>query len=283
MYRPTYQLSGFNLLVIAAIALAVIVALRPGEPQRALVSRWQPPLMITLPEGVGAPTAPAPITGSATVFEVFRLGVDDGLFADQREPLAAELQAALGYVTQRFGNPAAAPFDVAVKSSAGCALHGLAYTDQRHIEVYACDAVGRGRAVNIMAHEFVHQLAADRYGPPHLSADLILLEGTATWGAGKYWLGGHADFRSFVREQRAAGISLPLATHYAGRSMAEMNALYYQWASFVEYLLERYGRERFDALYISGGDRVPGGANYPAIYGRDLGALEAEWALWVDG
>ena len=73
----------------------------------------------------------------------------------------------------------------------------------------------------------MHQLQQDRYGSQHLSADLILSEGMATWGAGVYWLGEHPDFRRYVRAQRTNGISYPLATHYAGRGVAVMNALYY--------------------------------------------------------
>jgi hypothetical protein len=59
-----------------------------------------------------------------------------------------------------------------------------------------------------------------------------------------------------------------------------MNRLYYQWASFVEFLLETYGRERFDALYISGA-QAPGSADYAGVYGKDLPTLEREWLAWL--
>jgi hypothetical protein len=60
-----------------------------------------------------------------------------------------------------------------------------------------------------------------------------------------------------------------------------MNTLYYQWGSFVEFLVEVYGRDRFDALYVSGGNQVPGAADYVGVYGKGLDALEQEWRAWV--
>ena len=61
-----------------------------------------------------------------------------------------------------------------------------------------------------------------------------------------------------------------------------MNALYYEWASFVDFLITTYGREQFDRLYVSGGGGAPGGADYAGVYGKELHALEAEWIAWLD-
>jgi hypothetical protein len=138
----------------------------------------------------------------------------------------------------------------------------------------------RSRAVNILAHELVHQLAHDRYGDRHLQADMILLEGVATWGAGEYWLSGQPDFAAVVRPWIASGAALPLATSYVGRPIADMNMLYYEWAGFVEFLIDEYGRERFDTLYVSGAS-TPGSADYAGVYGKTLSELEAEWQVWV--
>jgi hypothetical protein len=146
--------------------------------------------------------------------------------------------------------------------------------------VFTCPGIDEKRAVNILAHEMVHQLAHDRYGPAHLNADLILLEGVATWGAGKYWLGGAPDFRSYVRAQRQSGISYPLAMSYSGLGVAGMNALYYQWASFVEFLIDTYGRLKFDQLYVSG-NSAPGSADYVGVYGKNLDQLQQEWIDWL--
>ncbi len=207
----------------------------------------------------------------------------EGLYDNPTQAqLAADLEQALNYVAARFGARPAAPISAYVGWEASCNLHGIAYTDQHVTQAFTCPDLPPRRAVNILAHEFVHQLAHDRYGPSHLQADLILLEGVATWGAGEYWLGGQSSFGTFVRRQyKEAGALLPLATHYAGRPIGDMNKLYYQWASFVEFLIETYGRDHFDALYVSGSN-APGSADYTGVYGKDLSVLEQEWLVWLD-
>jgi hypothetical protein len=262
-------------LLIAAASLAALALLWwPRSPDRAL-TRWPGATRSEL-QGEAQPVAVQPST------DLFDMRVDDGLYTGERDALRAELAEALAYVAERFGSSPISAITASLRRDDGCALHGVAYTDVRDTQVFSCDAIARGQAVAIMAHEFTHQLAQDRYGPAHLQSDLILSEGVATWAAGRYWLSGHPDFRSYVREQRRAGASFPLATHYAGLGTAAMNTLYYQWASFVEFLIDTYGRERFDQLYISGaGD--PGSADYAGVYGKGLPELEREWERWLEG
>jgi hypothetical protein len=211
-----------------------------------------------------------------------RLASAEGLYsAEEQQQLATELEWALAYVANRFGSGPAQHISTEVQHSAGCELGGVAYTSERRIQVTTCASMPRARVVNILAHEFVHQLAHDYYGPRHLQADMLLLEGLATWGAGDYWLSGQPSFRAFVRQHIPPEQRLPLATSYVGRPIADMNTLYYQWASFVEYLLHAYGRERFDALYITGQQQAPGSADYAGVYGKDLPTLEQEWLAWL--
>lgn len=281
--------------VVGAIAivsaLVLIIFYRPPArpeiaPSRAVVSPW----VLTQPEGGVAPgeatptpvalsgeTSLVPASGGLNVFS------DDGLFSgEEQAQLAAELDRALAYVAARFGTSPRGPIEAYIGWEPGCGLHGIAYTSERSTQVFTCPDLPRVRAVNIMAHEFVHQLAHDRYGDAHLAADMILLEGTATWGAGEYWLGGARSFGSMVRPWVEAGTALPLATSYIGRPINDMNTLYYEWGSFVEFLIEVYGRDSFDALYVSGdGTQYPGASNYIGVYGKDLGQLEQEWRAWV--
>ena len=263
--------SPLYLLLFAAVALAAALLLRPAD-ERQPISRWRP--------GESA-AAPAPIAAEAVPVGVVAMQADDGLYAAERAELSAELDRALGYVSGRFGGALSGPVTAALLNEAGCGLSGIAYTDIRVVQVSTCQSIERGRAVAILAHELVHQLQQDRYGQPHLSADLILLEGMATWGAGEYWLGGHPDFRSYVRAQRDAGVLYPLATHYSGLGIGAMNALYYQWASFVEFLIQTYGRDRLDQVYVTGRG-APGSADYAAGYGKGLDELEREWLAWLD-
>ncbi|MBO9326962.1 MAG: hypothetical protein J7463_16860 [Roseiflexus sp.] len=259
---------------IAILALVACVALLLfAQPQPLVLSRWSP-VSPSVPT-IGAVAVPVADVSPLNIV------VNEGLYVDERDRLDQDARRAYAYVAARFGSELMSPLTVAFIQDAGCALSGIAYTDIRRVQVFTCNAIGRERAIAILAHEYVHQLQQDRYGSRHLSADLILSEGMATWGAGIYWLGEYPDFRRYVRAQRTNGISYPLATHYAGRGVAVMNALYYQWASFVEFLIDQYGRERLDAVYVTGAG-TPGSADYRAVYGKDLATLEQEWIAWLE-
>jgi hypothetical protein len=260
-----------QLLVVAAMAVAVLVLLRPAR-EGEQVSRWG--------AAPAAAPAPAPIQAEAAPVGQLVVQVDDGLYPEERAELESELALALAYASARFDGALSGPVTARL-AAGGCGLGGIAYTDIRVVQVSTCNDIPRGRAVAILAHEFVHQLQQDRYGPRHLQADLLLSEGLATYGAGEYWLGGRPDFRSYVREQIPPAARYPLATHYSGLGIGAMNTLYYQWASFVEFLLQTYGREKLDALYVSGAG-APGSADYPGVYGRPLSELEREWVAWLD-
>ncbi|MBX0326781.1 hypothetical protein K2Z83_03680 [Oscillochloris sp. ZM17-4] len=280
--RISREALGPILIASLLVLMAALLAPRPRPgiaPPSAVVGAPAAPERLVLP-GVATPT-PMAISGEYTPGGALDIVSAEGLFpAGEKDALAADLGRALAYVSQRFGSGPTGRISAYLVLEPGCGLHGIAYTAERMVQVYTCPDLPRARAVNIMAHEFVHQLAQDRYGDRHLQADLILLEGVATWGAGDYWLGGEPSFAAFVRPWVAAGNALPLATSYVGRPINDMNTLYYEWASFVEFLIKVYGRDRFDALYVSG-HSDPGSADYLGVYGKSLDQLEAEWRDWV--
>lgn len=234
-----------------------------------------------LPEGVPTPT-PVPLVGSyGARVEGLHIVAADGLLSEEEQArLSADLDRALRYVVERFGSEPTGQINTYVGVEPACGLHGIAYTDVRTVQVFTCRDLPISRAVNILAHEFVHQLCHDRYGERHLKADMVLLEGVATWGAGDYWLGGAPDFRTFVRPWLERGETLPLGQSYTGLSASDMNKIYYEWASFVEFLIEVSGREKFDTLYVTG-QSSPGSADYTGIYGKSFADLEREWMAWV--
>jgi hypothetical protein len=256
----------------------------PPRPRIAPAAALQP---LTAPErllppGAATPT-PMPLTGDLLQTGLLRIAIDAGALRPEEQPsVADELDRALAYVVARFGSAPAAPMEVLIGLEPACRLHGIAYTDIRNVQVFTCPSFPAARAVSIMTHEFVHQLCQDRYGERHFSADLMLSEGVATWGAGAYWLGDAPSFRAFVRPWLANGEALPLGISYVGRPISDMNKLYYQWASFVEFLIETYGREAFDRLYLTG-QNAPGSADYPGVYGKSFETLEAEWRAWAPG
>ncbi len=200
---------------------------------------------------------------------------------EQARALAAPLREALDYVSNRTELQLSAPVSILFDRRATCGLDGAAYTQQRVIILYACADLPLRRAVNIVAHELVHQLAHDHYGAAHLQADLIMSEGFATWGAGKYWLGSEPDFRSFVQHNYASAL-LPLNSDYRKLGTIDaMNRLYYQWASLADFLIATHGRSAFDQLYRSGQGMAPNSADYSGVLGADLGQIEQQWQAWL--
>jgi hypothetical protein len=273
------------ILIASVLVLLAFWFTPPARPILAPPSAVGVPAAPERPRAPGEPTpSPAPLIGdtaTASAGGLIVLTTAEGLFdAQEQARFAADLDRALDYVVQRFGTAPKGPISTFAGLEPGCGIHGIAYTDVRTVQVFTCRDLPASRAVNILAHEFVHQLCHDRYGDRHLSTDLILSEGTATWGAGQYWLGDAASFRQFVRPWLESGSEIPLSESYVGRPIADMNQLYYQWASFVEYLIENYGREKFDQLYLTG-DNYPASADYLGVYGKQFEQLEAEWKAWV--
>lgn len=277
--------------LVALLALLVIVWIIRAPAPTASVA---PPAALrgaTVPETLqgqfqaqAAPVAPAPIAGREPIVVAGPLALytSSGSYsADQVRTLAPALNDALSYVSERTDMQLNAPVTVIFDRRAACGLDGATYTQRRVIFLYACPDIPTNRAVNILAHEFVHQLAHDRYGNAHLQADLILSEGLATWGAGKYWLGRESDFRAFVARNYAGNL-LPLGVNYQDYGTIDaMNRLYYEWASLVDFVIATQGRDAFDRLYSSGQGMQPNTADYAGVLGGDLGTVEQQWKEWL--
>ncbi len=223
----------------------------------------------------GSGTVPAVSMESAQQY--LNVTFDDGLLTGQQEEIRTKTAQALQYVMSVTGITPNGVITAHYGWADGCGLNGLAYTADRVVNTYGCNETPVNSMLLIMSHELVHQLAHDRYGN-HLNADMILAEGFATWGAGNYWLSGHPNFKSFVR----ASYNEPLYLSNPYGNIPAMNKSYYQWASFIEFLLETYGRDKLDQLYNSGTGWAPGTADYPGILGKDLNALAADWYRWLN-
>jgi hypothetical protein len=203
--------------------------------------------------------------------------------AEQVATIAPDLEIALAYVQERTMMRLARPINIMFdRREEACGLDAVAYTKVRTIVVYVCPETPIRRAVNILAHEFVHQVANDHFGAGHLQADLILSEGFATWGAGRYWLGDTPDFRTFVASNYGSHL-LPLVT--APRDTdpaATLNQRYYQWAAFVEWILAQHGPQAIETLYAAESGRAPGSAPYTTVIGAPLSEIDANWRNWLE-
>lgn len=239
----------------------------------------------------GATTAPAPIAGNGPrmrgqlVRQTERLDFFVGkntFSAGQIAELAPKIEQALRNAEQHFGTTLKHRVSVGfyrVPPKRG--VRGMAYTAERRAELFYRPGEDANRAITIAAHELGHHLEAQRYGEDvQRRADTILHEGMATWIAADSWLPmcEATTWRQRARQLQGAGIPLHLLT--AERSGAD-NA-YELWASFVDFLADRYGWDKLDALYASGRGRAPGSANYQKVLGKSLDELADEWREWVN-
>ena len=207
-------------------------------------------------------------------------------FSDaQIAQLAAQIEAMLRNDEARFNTmldqrvslgfyrPALAPIK---------GVRGLAYTDEHRAELFYDSGEDIQRAATVVAHELGHHLEAQRYGDDvQRRADTILHEGLATWIVGERWFAkyGAASWRDRARQIKAQGLPRQLLT---AEQSCGANRAYELWASFTDFIIQRYGWDAFDALYRSGRGRAPGSSDYGRVLGTSLNDLAGEWRAWVD-
>jgi hypothetical protein len=234
--------------------------------------------------GTPAPVLAGKLISSTTRLDLYR--IEGGLTITTLLKLAPQFEQAIDRVGARMGaqlsGRIALSFEPAQRGP--CALRGLTLSHQRIIRLHYAPETPEQRVLAIVAHELAHELQHDYYGwPAHQKSDLILLEGQATWASGDYALDaqGQPSWQSAAEIALAEGNLLPLDVSLeADCRTATRNSAYTGWASFVAFLMEA-GRERFDALYRSGGGHRPGVADYTGIYGKSLHELDQDWRIWL--
>ena len=168
------------------------------------------------------------------------------------------------------------------------------------IVIFTDENTDAKQIMGALAHELGHVLQ-------HVAVDggrsiqSIFNEGFATWAAGPYWLDwqGATSFQSAVASYIAAGTYLPLhendgfldtlsedaVAKFGQDCLNRRDVIYTEWAAFIEYLVEEYGRPKLYSLFqtaplVSDGDAFLR-PNFRAVYGRSLERLEAAWLARV--
>ncbi|HEU5013373.1 MAG TPA: hypothetical protein VFT66_12700 [Roseiflexaceae bacterium] len=269
----------FMLLMLSSLVSPLSASHPLPVPPRAEPN--QPPLL----GGVPAPVLQGSLAMRTYSIDFYRL--PDGMDAASIQKLAMPVEQALISDTARFGAWPAGRVSVRFEpaQTGPCAVRGLTFSQDRTIRLFYAPGSDQRRIIAIMAHELVHQLEQDYYGSAaHLKSDNILLEGMAVWGSSHHFLAadGTPQYQRNVQQALREGALLPLATDLeADCRTTTRNYIYDEWGSFVEFLLQRDGRERFDALYRSGTGRAAGSADYQGVYGKTLDELQTEWMTWL--
>jgi len=234
---------------------------------------------------------PAPVVAGMLITSTARLDlyrIEGGLTITALLKLAPQFEQAIDRVGARMGAQLLGRITLSFEPTqrGPCALRGQTLSHQRIIRLYYAPETPEQRVLAVVAHELAHELQHDYYGwPAHQRSDLILLEGQATWASGDYALDVHGQpvWQSQAEEALAEGNLLPLDVSLeTDCRTTTRNSAYTGWASFVAFLMDMdAGRERFDALYRSGGGHRPGTANYIGIYGKSLHELDQDWRTWL--
>ncbi|NTU79756.1 MAG: hypothetical protein HGA45_10205 [Chloroflexales bacterium] len=272
-----------RMVVVLILVTAALLAHTPAGAQQAGPTPTPMPFL----DGEPAPRLAGDLAMRTYSLDLYRS--EGGLSVASVKGLAMAAEESLqrggkvvgGYLTGRvaisFEPPQTGP----------CALRGITLSNQRTIRLFYGPVTDSGRVSSILAHELFHQIQHDYYGErDHRKADVILLEGMAAWGTADYFrtVDGEPQYRANVRAAQRAGELLPLTTSLERDCRTTTRSVIYdQWASFVEYLVVTYGRDRLDAAYRSSSGRPAGSSDYRAVYGKPLSQVEREWRVWVVG
>ena len=270
-----------------AVPAAPATRVDPGTtPTTAMPATPIPPSPSALAPmaGTPAPTLAGNLITRTMHLDIYR--VEGGLLETTLLDLAPRFEEAIGRVGERMGAHLSGRVAISFEppQRGACALRGITLSHARTIHLYYASDTPEQRLLPIVAHELVHQLQHDYYGwEAHRRSDTILLEGQATWASGDYALAdGRPAWAVQAEQALAEGRLLPLTADLeADCRTTTRNTAYTGWASFVDFLISTYGRERFDALYRSSPKRAPGAADYAGIYGKDLNALDQAWRAWL--
>lgn len=133
-------------------------------------------------------------------------------------------------------------------------------------------------------HEGAHALAQDLLQPKENGGgpDGVLIEGLAVWASDGHYRREPID--AWAAYVTGSEDYLPLEKLRAGPFYDfQHETSYLEGGSFVKYLIERYGLDRFKQLYgQTTGKAADDEVLVRKLYGKDYGGLEAEWLTHLE-
>lgn len=200
----------------------------------------------------------------------------DSLPARELDAVLAMVDTAVTQIEEPLGIRLSGTFDVYVAESlfAGddIALRGRSFSSQRRL-FFLWD--GTGDAADrqyIITHEATHTFTWNAIAQP---ASVMLHEGVAVFtGMPNYENAGYINLDDFCAVfHRAGRLPLPTGVMDFQGHIYDLTT-YYSAGSFVRYLINTYGAEKFNRLYANG--------NYVAVYDKDLRTLQDAWLAQLD-
>lgn len=235
-------------------------------------------LMLAVP-GVRAET---PCSGAAMRFDA------GSLSGGTVRSFEADLRTALDKACGWWGPTFKGPFEIEVREDRGPSMALVpAWRGQRGHMLFRAWTVRRGNAATV--HEMIHVLAPN--------ANRFLAEGLAVYGHAK--LVGPEAYPNFGEDLHEAARQLAERADFAALDriatprMLQTDDLdgrraYLVAGSFMRFLIERHGGEKFRRLYamtplVPRNRNAGDPARWRTVYGKDLSALAAEWRREIGG
>ncbi len=128
----------------------------------------------------------------------------------------------------------------------------------------------------ITPHEITHVIA---YWTVGVGTQDMLIEGLAVATTGSYWanMSVHAAAARLLQERKLRPLDVMFDNQAWLKVSDEDDGVYYNQAgSFVQYLIDTRGNERFRQLYNRASEPEYAAA-FQEIYGTPIGAFYAEW------
>jgi len=160
---------------------------------------------------------------------------------------------------------------------------GAAYGDKVQLISYLDRNYTDIETWSYLTHEGTHALAQDLIQPKEEGGgpDGVLVEGLAVWASGGHYRREPID--DWAAAMAGSDDYIPLAELRTGPFYDfQHETSYLEGASFVKFLIERYGLERFKELYGQAtGDADHDQALVQQLYGQDYTELEADWLAYL--
>jgi hypothetical protein len=162
---------------------------------------------------------------------------------------------------------------------------GAAYQDKIQLISYLDRNYTSVETWSYFTHEGTHALAQDLLQPKENGGgpDGVLVEGLAVWASDGHYRREPID--AWAALVAGSDSYLPLSDLRAGPFYDfQHETSYLEGASFVKFLIEHYGLDRFKQLYGQAtGEAEHDEALVQQLYGEGYGDLEAEWLAYLDG
>ncbi|MGC9396430.1 MAG: LysM peptidoglycan-binding domain-containing protein [Anaerolineae bacterium] len=195
----------------------------------------------------------------------------DSLPERELDAVLASVDTAMTQIEGPLGIQLDGTFDVYVAASLfaadDVALRGRSFSSQRRL-FFLWDGTGDDADRQyIITHEATHTFTWNAIGQP---ASVMLHEGVAVYtGMSNYENAGYINLDDFCAVfYRAERLPLPTGAMDFQGHIYDLTT-YYSAGSFVRYLIDTYGAEKFARLYPSG--------DYVAVYDQDLPTLQEAW------